>query len=115
MKSEKKSEKLDERPPLSLESSESENIALAINEAKYQLRNHTASAQVICHYLKLATTERALELEKLKRENELLEAKATSIRESAKSSESAEKALEAFKRYSGSFSNSDEIVDDDSY
>lgn len=112
MKGEKKSEKLDSRPPLSLESSESENIALAINEAKYQLKNHTASSQVICHYLKLATTERSLELEKLRRENELLEAKATSIRESAKSSESADKALEAFKRYSGSFSVSDEVIDD---
>lgn len=111
MKEEKKSKKVDSRPPLSLESSESENIALAINEAKYQLKNHTASSQVICHYLKLATTERSLELEKLKRENELLEAKAINLRESAKSSESADRALEAFKRYSGSFSNSDEVID----
>ena len=107
MKKEKDEEETRSRPALTLEGSETENIALAINEAKRQLKNHTASSQVIVHYLKLGTAERQLELERMRRENDLLEAKAQSIRDSARSSESAEKALAAFKRYSGNFESED--------
>lgn len=111
MKQDKTNENLKSRPALTLEASETENIALAINEAKRQLRNHTASSQVIVHYLRLGTVERELELEKMRRENELLEAKTKSIRDSARSSESSERALAAFKRYSGNFSTSDDEID----
>ena len=47
----------------------------------------------------------------MRRENELLEAKTKSIRDSARSSESSERALAAFKRYSGNFSVSDDDID----
>ena len=111
MKQDKTNENLKSRPALTLVASETENIALAINEAKRQLMNHTASSQVIVHYLRLGTVERELELEKMRRENELLEAKTKSIRDSARSSESSERALAAFKRYSGNFSVSDADID----
>lgn len=111
MKSDKKEDNIQSRPALTLEASETENIALAINEAKRQLMNHTASSQVIVHYLRLGTVERELELEKMRRENELLEAKTKSIRDSARSSESSERALAAFKRYSGNFTTPDEEID----
>lgn len=111
MKQDKTNENLKSRPALTLEASETENIALAINEAKRQLMNHTASSQVIVHYLQLGTVERELELEKMRRENELLEAKTKSLRDSARSSESSERALAAFKRYSGNFSVSDDDID----
>lgn len=95
------------RPALTSETAESEMIALARNEAKRQLLNHTASSQVIVHYLRLGTVERQLELERMRRENDLLEAKTASIKDSARSSESSERALEAFKRYSGNFQSED--------
>lgn len=107
MKQDKNNDVKESRPALTLEASESENIALAINEAKRQLLNHTASSQVIVHYLRLGTMERELELEKMRRENELLDAKTKSLRDSARSSESSERALEAFKRYSGNFQSCD--------
>lgn len=62
---------------------ENQMIALSENLAEKQLRDGTASAQVICHYLKLGTVEKQLELEKLKNENALL-AKKVEVLESAK-------------------------------
>lgn len=87
------------RPALTLEASVNENIALATNLAKKRLKNGTASAQEVCFYLKLGTTERSLELEKMRKENALLEAKTASIKEASNTSALAEAALRAFKGY----------------
>jgi hypothetical protein len=60
------------RPELSHEARESRLIALAEDEAEYQIRNHKASSQVITHFLKLGCEKTRLEQEKLKHETELL-------------------------------------------
>lgn len=77
-------------------------VGLAMDVAEQQLRNGTASSQVICHFLKLGTIKEQEEVEKLRRENDLLEAK-------RKAYESAEdikalygEAIDAMKIYSGS-------------
>lgn len=77
-------------------------VGLAMDVAEQQLLNGTASSQVICHFLKLGTIKEQEEVEKLRRENELLEAK-------RKAYESAEdvkalygEAIDALKLYSGS-------------
>ena len=62
------------RPALTPESRENQLVSLAINLAEKQLREGTASSQVITHYLKLGSTQAKLEQEKLKQENELLKA-----------------------------------------
>ena len=67
------------RPALTPESRENQLIALAVNLAEQQLRDGTASSQVITHYLKLGSTKADLEREKLKRENELLRAKTENL------------------------------------
>ena len=61
------------------EARESQLMALAYDLAEDQLRNKTASAQVITHFLKLATEKERLEREKLENENQLLIAKKKSI------------------------------------
>ena len=94
------------RPPATtLESRENQLISLAVEVAEEQLFNRTASAQVITHYLKLATTRESLEKEKLRQENELLRAKTQSIANSGNQEAMLKEALSAFKRYSG---NSDD-------
>ena len=80
---------------------ENQMIAMATNLAEKQLREGTASSQVIVHYLKLGTMEKQLEMEKLKNENALL-AKKVEVLESAKNTEKLyADAIEAMKSYSG--------------
>lgn len=100
------------RPALTREARENQLIALSMDRAEAQLRDGTASSQVITHFLKMGSLEKQIELEKLRRENELLKAKTESIRLAARSDELTEKALAAFRQYSGNAAN-EELVDDD--
>lgn len=88
-------------PALSAEARENELIALAVGLAEQQLREGTASSQVITHYLKLASTRESLEKEKLRRENDLLRAKVDAIESEKRSEELYAQAIEAMRRYSG--------------
>lgn len=80
-------------------------IALAIDLAERQLAEGTASAQVITHYLKLATTRERLEKEKLARENELLRAKTEAIESGKRVEELYSDALKAMKSYEWSMND----------
>lgn len=89
------------RPALTAEGREKQMISLAIDCAEKQLREGTASSQVITHYLKLASTKNQLEMEKLKKENELLTAKTEAIKSAKSQEELYAKAIEAIRIYSG--------------
>ena len=101
------------RPALSPESRENQLISLANDLAEKQLREGTASSQVISHYLKLGSTKAVLEMEKLKRENELLKAKAEKIQSEQKSEELFAEAIKAMRQYSGQ--RTEEVVDEYDY
>ena len=89
------------RPALTPESRENQLIALSVDLAEKQLREGTASSQVITHFLKLGSTKNQLELEKIRHENDLLEAKTQSIQSAKRVEELYENALNAMKDYSG--------------
>ena len=89
------------RPALTPEARENQLIYLATDLAEKQLREGTASSQVITHYLKLGSTKERLEKEKLEKENELLKAKTESIQSAKRVEELYREALNAMKRYSG--------------
>lgn len=93
------------KPALTPEARENQLIALATNLAEQQLRDGTASSQVISHYLKLGTAKNQLELEKLRRENELLVAKTEAYQSSKRVEELYENAINAIKQYSGNGGN----------
>ena len=57
------------RPALTPEARENQLIYLATDLAEKQLREGTASSQVITHYLKLGSTKEKLQREKLEEEN----------------------------------------------
>lgn len=78
-------------------------MGLAYTLAEKQLENGSASATVITHFLKLATEREKRELERLKKENLLLEVKHEQIKAQTNMAESYQKALEAMRRYSGNF------------
>ena len=83
------------------EGEESLMIALAMEQAKEQLLNHTAPSQIVTHFLKLGTRLAEIELEKTRSETQLAKAKAELMESQRKSEETAARALKAFKEYSG--------------
>lgn len=90
---------------------ENQMIALAVDRAEEQIRNGTASSQVLVHYLRLATTREKLEQEKLRQENEMLKAKTKAYENSEDIKHLMEEALNAMRSYSGS-NPEDTDVDD---
>lgn len=89
------------RPGMSPEARENQLISLAVNLAEKQLMNGTASAQVITHYLKLATTRERIEKEILERQRDLIQAKTESYKEAKRFDQLLEDAMDAMKRYQG--------------
>lgn len=89
------------RPATTPEARENQLIALAVELAERQLREGTASSQVITHYLKLGSTKERLEKEKLAEENKLLKAKTENLKSQQKTEELYAKALMAMQDYSG--------------
>lgn len=84
---------------LTPEGREQQMIAYAIDLAEEQLRNGTASSQVITHYLRLGTMREREERQKLQEEIKLLEAKTEAIRSAKETEALYAEAIEAMKRY----------------
>ena len=89
------------RPAITPEGRENQMISLAIDLAEQQLRDGTASSQVITHFLKLGTSRAELEKEKLALENELTKAKTANIKAQERSDQMFKDAIEAMMRYQG--------------
>ena len=92
----------DSPPATGLEAREDQLISLAVNQAEQMLKKGNAPTQIVVHYLKLATTKNQLEKEKLRKENILLEAKASAIESAARSEELYARAIAAMREYAGS-------------
>lgn len=89
------------RPALSPEARENQLISLAEDLAEQQLRDGTASSQVITHYLKLGTTRERIEKELLEKQLVLTEAKTNALKEQKDMKVLYEKAIKAIQRYNG--------------
>lgn len=89
------------RPALTQEAREKQLISLAYDRAEEQLLDGTASSQVITHFLKLGTAKAELEMEKLKKENQLMEAKTKAIESAEEMKKIAEDAIKAMRNYQG--------------
>lgn len=88
-------------PARTLDAREKEVVSLAVDLAEKQIRDGSASPSIITHYLKLGTTSYQLELEKLRHENELLQAKTKNIQSLGRMEELYEEALNALRSYQG--------------
>lgn len=93
------------RPAMSPEARENQLISLAVDLAEEQLRNGTASSQVITHYLKLGSTKERLEKEMMEEQKKLLVAKTEAIESAKRVEELYSQALNAMKTYGGQNSN----------
>lgn len=88
-------------PAKSMEERENQLISLAVDRAERQIRDGTASSQVICHYLKLGSTKERLEKEIMEEHKELLQAKTEAINSAKRVEELYAEALDAMRAYSG--------------
>lgn len=89
------------RPALSPETKENQMISLAVDLAEKQLMEGTASSQVITHFLKLGSVKAQLELEKLRKDVALTEAKTQNLKSQERIEELYKNALDAMRNYSG--------------
>lgn len=88
-------------PARTPEQREAQLINLSMDCAEEMMRSGKAPSQVVTHFLKLATVERKLELEKLKSDTDLSRAKVESIERQQRTDEKYEAALNAFRIYTG--------------
>lgn len=103
----KKSNKriLKTRPASTPESRENQLISLAIGLAEKQLREGTASSQVITHFLKLGSTNNTMQKQILKEQVGLITAKTEALKSTKVVEELYNNAIAAMKKYSGGGSN----------
>lgn len=109
MAKETKTKKTDAiRPALTPEARENQLIYLATNLAEQQLRDGTASSQVITHYLKLGSSKERIEKEILEKQKDLITAKTEALQSSKRIEELYENAIKAMRDYSGNGNLEDE-------
>ncbi len=89
------------RPALSPEARENQLIGLAVDLAEKQLREGTASSQVISHFLKLGSTKEKIEKEILAEQKKLVQAKTENLQSAKRIEELYSNAMDAFRTYSG--------------
>lgn len=90
-----------QRPAIDPDAREKQMCSMAIDLAEKQIREGTASSQIITHYLKLAASTTRLEKEVLELEKELKAAKTENLRSQKRADEMFEKAIEAMGIYRG--------------
>lgn len=89
------------RPALTPEARENQLIYLATELAEQQLKDGTASSQVITHYLKLGSSKEKIEKEILEKQKELITAKTEALQSAKRIEELYANAINAMKSYSG--------------
>lgn len=92
---------------LSIKSHEDGMISLAEQLAERQLKDGTASPLVIAEYIKRGSTQQQLNVLKLQKEIELLEAKTEAIKSQKSLEEIYKKAIEAMRVYQGNMGDGD--------
>lgn len=90
-----------ESPAITIEGRENQLISLAVDAAEKQLREGTASSQIITTLLKYATSQAKLEKEILELQKELIKAKTENLKASQYRDELYKEAIAAMREYGG--------------
>lgn len=108
VRSSSSSPKREMRPAMTPEAREDQMISLAVDLAEQQLRDGTASSQVITHFLKLATAKERIEREILEKQKDLISAKTEALQSAKRVEELYSEAIKAMRIYSGNGGSEDE-------
>ena len=93
------------RPALTPEARENRLIAKAYDLVEQRLDDGTATSQETTHFLKLGSAKAKLELEKLRKETDLLVSKKEALDSAKRMEELYSEALDAMKRYGGHYND----------
>lgn len=88
-------------PAKTPEARENQLVAMAVDLAEKQLRDGTATSQVITHFLKMGSTKEKIEKEILEKQKELITAKTEALKSQKRIEDLYANALNAMRRYSG--------------
>ena len=99
------------KPATTPEGRESQMVALAMDVAEERMRNGTASAAEIVHFLKLGSSKERLDQEDKKHDIKLKAAKTEAIQASQRIEELYTQALASMKKYSGQDDSEEEMED----
>jgi Rps23 Pro-64 3,4-dihydroxylase Tpa1-like proline 4-hydroxylase len=105
--------KTSSRPVMSPEAYENRLINKAYKAVEKRIDSGEATAAELVHFLRQGSIREQLELEKMKKENELLKAKTESIASQKEVKELYAEAISAFRRYSGVPEMNDNEDEDD--
>jgi Rps23 Pro-64 3,4-dihydroxylase Tpa1-like proline 4-hydroxylase len=97
---------------MSPEAYENRLISKAYKAVEKRIDSGEATAAELVHFLRQGSIREQLELEKMKKENELLKAKTESIASQKEVKELYAEAINAFRKYSGIPNMDEEEVDD---
>lgn len=97
------------KPATTAEGRITQLTSLAYDQAELQMREGNAPAPIVVHFLKAGTERDRLEVERLRRENNLLERKAEQLASGVKVEALIEEAIAAIRVYQGV----DEVIHDD--
>lgn len=100
------------KPATTPEARENQMVSMAMDLAERQIREGSASSQVISHFLKLGSTRETLEQERLAHENELTRVKIQQVESQARIEELYMNAISAMRSYAGHEPES-EVKDED--
>jgi len=89
------------KPPTTPEELEADLVSLAYEVAEEQLRNRTASSQVITQLLKYGSAREILERQKIEFENELAQVRIQAMESQTKMEELYAEAIKSMSRYRG--------------
>jgi hypothetical protein len=96
------------RPATTPEAREQQLIALAVDRVEERLLDGTATSAEIIHFLRLGCQKTQLEMEKLKKENELLHAKTEAIQAEKDTRELFAEAIAAMTSYNVGFTDEED-------
>lgn len=99
------------RTPLTPEARENQMISLAMDLAEQQLRDGTASSQLITEFVKRGSTKARIEKELLEKQRDLAAAKADAIKAADRLEELMKEATKAMRRYQGMDEEEEEFDD----
>ena len=103
------------RPPQTEEEAEKHGVSLATKLAIQQLRDGTASSQIITQFLKIGSLKEQAELEKTMHEIELLKAKKQAIESAEEQEKKYQEVIRAIAAYSGKDGEWEEIPPGEDY
>lgn len=100
------------KPATTPEAREQELVSLAFDLAERQIREGTASSQVITHFVKAGSIRERLEQQRITHENEMTQVKIDAMRQAEAREAVYEEALKAMRAYSGQEPAPDESHDE---